>query len=201
MVQTAKVLLGMIIRLIQISGNGKQGDIIVSYSASGILYFSKALDEEQQNDLAFWITQEADQRRLGVQLGSNIAPWITEMYEKLGQDIRMDGKHLVFHLSESAYYCNCDKLFAPIYYEKSGDRFCVMGVKLTCSRLPDVQDFFVEAMRNPVIAYIRFDFALSFASANEFTEYTIRADDFCRAINTGFREQDTENPAIRLIIV
>ena len=173
----------------------------MSYSASGIFYFNGVLDEEQQNDVAFWIAQEAAKRRLGVQLGAYIAPWITEMYEKLGQDIRMDGKHLVFHLSESAYYCNCDKLFAPIYYEKSGDRFCVMGVKLTCSRLPDVQDFFVEAMRNPVIASIRFDFALSFASANEFTEYTIRADDFCRAINTGFREQDTENPAIRLIIV
>ena len=118
------------------------------------------------------------------------------MYEKLGRDIRMDGKHLVFHLSESAYYCNCDKLFAPIYYEKSGDRFCVMGVKLTCSGLPDVQDFFVEAMRNPVIASIRFDFALSFASADEFTEYTIRADDFCRAINAGFREQDTDSEEI-----
>ena len=173
----------------------------MSYSASGIFYFNGVLDEEQQNDLAFRIAQEAAKRRLGVLLGSNIAPWITEMYEKLGQDIRMDGKHLVFHLSESAYYCNCDKLFAPIYYKKSGDRFYVMGVKLASSRLPDVQDFFLEVMRNPIIASIRFDFFLSFASADEFTEYTIRADDFCRAINAGFREQDTENPAIRLIIV
>ena len=138
-----------------------------------------------ENGVAFWITQEAAKRRLGVLLGAYIAPWITEMYEKLGQDIRMDGKHLVFHLSESMYYCNCDKLFAPIYYEKSGDRFYVMGVKLACSRLPDVQDFFVEMMRSPVIASI----------------YTIQADDFCRAINVGFRKQDTENPAIRLIIV
>ena len=76
-----------------------------------------------------------------------------------------------------------------------------MGVKLAYFRLPDVQDFFVEVMRSPVIVSIRFDFSLSFASADEFTEYTIQADDFCRAINTGFREQDTENPAIRLIIV
>ena len=162
-----------------------QGDAALSYSAPGIFYFNGVLEEDRQNDVAFWITQKAAKRRLGIQLGSNSAPWITEMYEKLGQDIRMDGKHLVFHLSESMYYCNCDKLFAPIYYEKSGDRFYVMGVKLACSRLPDVQDFFVEMMRSPVIASI----------------YTIQADDFCRAINVGFRKQDTENPAIRLIIV
>ncbi len=173
----------------------------MSYSASGIFYFNGVLDEDQQNDVAFWITQEAAKRRLGVQLGANVAPWITEKYKKLRQDIRIDGKHLVFHLSESAYYCNCDKLFAPLYYEKSGEGLCVMGVKLECSRLPGMQDFFAEVLRNPFIAFVRFDFELSFASADEFTEYTIQAEDFCRAINTGFREQNTENPAIRLIIL
>lgn len=172
----------------------------MSYSASGIFYFSKALDEDNQNETAFFIIGEAAKRRLGIELGYNIPQCIVEKYKKLGSDIPVSEKHLVFNLSESGYYRNCDKLFEPIYYERSDGGFCVMGIELEHSRLSDIQDFFATVIGNPFISSIRFDFELSFAPNDEFMEYKIKADDFCRAINNGFREQNTDCPAIRLLI-
>ena len=37
-------------------GDAAQGDAAVSYSASGIFYFNGVLEEDRQNDVAFWIT-------------------------------------------------------------------------------------------------------------------------------------------------
>ena len=53
----------------------------MSYSATGIIYFSQKCDAAVQNRIAAYLTGEASRRQFGVFLGAAIPSWDREKFE------------------------------------------------------------------------------------------------------------------------
>lgn len=91
----------------------------MSYFVFGIMNFTKQLEEEGENNLAFQVAERASATRLHVQLGYNI--WHTEVWEVLGVEPRaVRGVGLPFLLTDSPILDTSEELVSPWYVDVAG---------------------------------------------------------------------------------
>lgn len=134
----------------------KEGALIMSITANGVIYFKSSIEEKYLNDFSFSIMEEAIKRRIGLLLGANLSPWDTEFYkDEFKINGVANGKGLLFSLSESAFYSNCDKLFEPIYINNTNHSN--NSVNISKTQIAKIEEFFGEILKEEFVTYLCFN--------------------------------------------
>jgi len=130
----------------------------MSLIASGVIYFTSELNCSALNDISFYIVQEAIKNKLGILLGANIPQWLKNRYVEVYHiDTSIDGTKMIFHLSESVYYANCEKLFELVMIDYSEDGE-VRNVNVSETDIIKLQYFFKCVSDNAYVSHIWFCF-------------------------------------------
>ncbi len=132
------------------------GGSYMSLSANGIIYFKSPIGENCLQDFSFFLMEAAAKRRIGLLLGANLAPWDMEFYkDEYKVNGFANGNGLLFDLSESAYYSNCDKLFEPIYIDNGNPSNIIVNISET--QISKIEEFFNEIFEKDFVSYLCFN--------------------------------------------
>lgn len=107
---------------------------------------------------------------------------------------------MIFELTESPWYCQCENLFTTVYYDSKYEN--CLGIDLSKSRLPNIQAFLQNVLERELISHIIFELETCFALPEEFICFNIEADQFCDTVNDAYKNKKSMMmpPVIRINI-
>lgn len=168
----------------------------MSYSAAGIIYFSKKCDIAVQNSIAIHIVNEAAKRQFGVSLGASIPSWTREKFEQLWQiNLKETDMLMPFNVTDSFLSCNCQKLFEPISIHNINEVDRRRG-DVSKSMFPVLQSFFADVFTLEEISRIRFDWELAYDMPENFKRIRCHPKQLCDVVEKQIELTGSFEPSI-----
>ena len=171
----------------------------MSQSITGIIYFTSQLANAALTDIAFFIEGEAVRHRLGILLGGNLPSWVNEKFANLHHvSLALDGGSLIFNLSETAFYSNCDSLFEPIWIDSTDP--ASVKVDVSGSSLPRVQRFFEAVFANDAVSHIRLDIETAYDRPENFAHRECAPDRLCETVCEEIAKTGSWRPSVQIVM-
>ena len=164
---------------------------------TGEIYFTVILSYEEITDISYFLLEKAIINRIGLNMNYNLTKLGFCRYP-LRDYLKTDG-YIPYEILDDPLSNDCHKIFEGIWYiDKTYKIACVNQ-----SRLPNIQNFFEDIIWHEKISHIIFELqGVHSYGLKKFSEYQIRANQFCKTIIDAPNEESTDGmPTIRLNII
>ncbi|MGI6744509.1 MAG: hypothetical protein ACOX4O_12750 [Eubacteriales bacterium] len=163
----------------------------MSILATGTVYFKDTLSNTMYDDISYFIQESAAKNKIGINLAYNLSSYAMSRYKADGSFIA-DKTNMFYELTESPWYSQSENLFAPVIYNGKGEG---IGIDLSRSRLPCVQNFFSDILNNENITEILFSLQEDNPAPDEFERFKIHVGEFCETISNAYKKTTSVEPA------
>ena len=143
----------------------------------------------EQKEIVRWLRKAAEEHKIWVFAGEDSS----EQAKKIFKDFDSQSGYLIFDISESSQYNNCDKLFEEISLFPH-----IPAVDISQSFLPEIGTFFEKMLGYAGVREIRV--IIGDSHYPPLPQKVIHVKDFCSALEENMRAAMSFNPYVNLVL-
>ena len=163
---------------------------------TGKIYFTSVPSYEELVDILYFLLEKAIVNRLGFNVCWNLTN--NGLFRYPLRDYLKEEGYIPYEILDDPLSNECHEMFHGIGYS-SEKPYKVGFVEKT--RLPAVQNFFEDVITREKIAYMTLEIEPIHCWPIEYTEYEIKAMQFCQTVADAPNERRAEMPPIKFKIV